>query len=72
MAGAAGADLLVARVGDMAAGIAGHHPADAAQILEDRFQAPEAAAAQGRSLGGRRLDRRAHATLPPRFARRRI
>ena len=41
------ADRLIGRVRHMAAGVAGHHRAYAAKILEHRFQAPEAAAAQG-------------------------
>ena len=50
MAGALAADLLVGRVGHMAAGIAGMHLRDAVQVAEDRLQAPETAAAQGRDL----------------------
>src|SRR5262249_9777645 len=50
MARGAGADLLVSGVGRVAAGVAGHDALDAAQVLEDGLQAPEATAAQRRLL----------------------
>ena len=50
VAGAPAADLLVGRVRDLAAGVARDHALDALQVLVDRLQAPEAAAAQRRRL----------------------
>src|SRR6516165_960969 len=46
MASGAGADLLVGRLGYAAAAVARFDPLHAAQLLEDCFQAPEAAASQ--------------------------
>ncbi len=50
VAGAAAADLLVARMVDVAAGIAGHYALDPLEILEHRLQAPEAPATKGGEL----------------------
>src|ERR1700712_3123348 len=59
MSGPATADGFVAGIGHAAGGIAGHHPADSAKVLEDRLEAPEASAAQrGRFL------RHTHVYLP--------
>lgn len=44
--GEAGADLLVGGVGFMPAGVAGDDIADAADLVEDSFEAPEASAGQ--------------------------
>ena len=49
--GGAGAHLLVGRVGDAAAGVPGLDPGDAFDLLEHRFEAPEATARQGGLLG---------------------
>jgi hypothetical protein len=45
------ADLAVGRVHYRATGVARLDMLDPAQLVEDRFQAPEAAARQGRHLG---------------------
>ena len=52
---AAGANLLVARVRHVPAGIARNHAADTTQPEKDGLQAPEAAAAQGRQFLSRHL-----------------
>src|SRR5262249_20821927 len=61
MSGRAGAHLLIARVGDRAAGESGGHVLDPLQVLEDGLETPKASAGQDgrfrtmrhRSLSGR-------------------
>src|ERR1700694_49759 len=50
VAGRAGAHGLIARIGDVAAGVARLDLADAPQLLEDRLEAPEAAAGESSEL----------------------
>ena len=52
MTGATGADLLVAGVGGGAAGITGDDIRDANHLVEDGFEAPEAAAGKDGCLKG--------------------
>ncbi len=47
VAGGSGAHRLITRVRHMAARVARHHLRDAAQLLEYRFETPEAAAGEG-------------------------
>ena len=62
MTGTPGADLFVGCGARVATGIAGHHAAHAAHVLEDALDAPETAAGQHGSLRlggfGRRGERR--------------
>jgi hypothetical protein len=65
MPGVAIANLLVCRIDSFAAGIAGLDRVHALQAVEHRFDAPEAAAAQGCDFGaGRRLRGRHCKILP--------
>jgi len=47
VAGRAGTHLPVGRIRDVTAGVAGHHVLDAVDLLVDRLEAPETAAAEG-------------------------
>src|SRR5208283_3378053 len=62
----AAADLAVTGVGHAAAGVAGFDLAHAAQLLEHRFQAPEAAPGKGRDFGTRLFW--AHGSILPSFS----
>ncbi|BCY20861.1 hypothetical protein BPJ_12530 [Bordetella pertussis] len=53
MAGVLAADLFVGGMLDVAAGIAGFDAGHATQVLEDGFDAPEAAAPENGCFGGR-------------------
>ena len=50
VARAAGADLLVGRVGHLAAHVAGLDRLDASEFVVDRFETPEAAAGERRNF----------------------
>src|SRR5690348_4527103 len=71
MAGAAGANLFVARIGRVAAGIADRGRIDARQLPEDALRAPEAAHGEDRGLepfGEGRLEPVAVDEMPLRHA----
>src|SRR5215213_6663758 len=50
VAGRSPAYLFIRRVGQVASRVAGSHFFDAAQVIEDRFQAPEASSGECRCL----------------------